>query len=520
MASRKHPQDYSNVPIESPRRAHLGTADPPSSPEPALGFTPITPTGASTPRTLSSQVRFFEDEISPIASHGSSGSSGSSLMSSSNSRLTSRSRPRRSAASSLNRCLDQKKPMFDRPFKSTRVREAMGMTGWSVETKSRWRLIQTLPWVGVGLGLALSGFLAWYAWQAVPTIFYNIVLNEDFSSGTIDPSVWNHEVQLGGFNNGAFDMTTDNGTNAYVKDQMLHIVPTLTSDVVGDAAILNGYTFNLTADGTCTSDLATDCVTSSNASLGVALPPIRSARLNTKGKYAIKYGKVEVTAKLPAGDWMWPAIWMMPTEDVYGAWPRSGEIDIMESKGNAPSTKMQGRDYVSSTLQWGPSVSLNRYWKTTKTARELHGDFSKSFNTFGLEWTPDYVFAYVNSRLRQGLSLRFTKSFYERGGFPYVLNNTLISDPWTGLNATDPNNAAPFDQEFYLILNVAVGGTNGYFTDGVDGKPWADATTTARRDFWDAKEEWYPTWPAEEERGMIVKSVKMYQYTGQEKRYL
>jgi beta-glucanase (GH16 family) len=74
--------------------------------------------------------------------------------------------------------------------------------------------------------------------------------------------------------------------------------------------------------------------------------PVRSARLTTKGKQTIRYGKVEVVAKLPVGDWLWPAIWMMPEDSVYGTWPQSGEIDIMESRGNSPQAIL-GRSLVN-----------------------------------------------------------------------------------------------------------------------------------------------------------------------------
>ena len=81
------------------------------------------------------------------------------------------------------------------------------------------------------------------------------------------------------------------------------------------------YTVNLTADGSCTtadqrvSDLVTDillddpCVAHSNSTKHQIINPVRSARLTTQGKKSIKYGRVEVIAKMPAGDWLWPAIW-------------------------------------------------------------------------------------------------------------------------------------------------------------------------------------------------------------------
>lgn len=73
--------------------------------------------------------------------------------------------------------------------------------------------------------------------------------------------------------------------------------------------LVDGYTLNLTAAGTCTSTLGTDCAIRSNATSGTIINPVRSARLTTKGKKTITYGRVEVVAKLPAGDWLWPAIW-------------------------------------------------------------------------------------------------------------------------------------------------------------------------------------------------------------------
>jgi beta-glucanase (GH16 family) len=83
------------------------------------------------------------------------------------------------------------------------------------------------------------------------------------------------------------------------------------------------------------------------------IPPVRSARLTTKGKKSIRYGQVEVVAKMPKGDWLWPAIWMMPENSVYGDWPRSGEIDIAESRGNDAKYPGGGRNVYYGTTHWG-----------------------------------------------------------------------------------------------------------------------------------------------------------------------
>lgn len=153
-----------------------------------------------------------------------------------------------------------------------------------------------------------------------------LVLDDDFS--TFNKDVWQHEVRVDGYGNGQFEWTTDSDNNTFVRDGKLYIVPTLTSDVLGEDAITNGYTLNLTTDGTCTSTNVTQCVAVSNSSLLTVINPVRSARIHTKGKVSIKYGKVEVKARMPTGDWIWPAIWMLPVNDTYGAWPRSGEIDV------------------------------------------------------------------------------------------------------------------------------------------------------------------------------------------------
>lgn len=81
-------------------------------------------------------------------------------------------------------------------------------------------------------------------------------------------------------------------------------------------------------------------------------------------------------------------------------------------------------------------------------------------------------------------------------------------DPWsqTGRDST------PFDQSLYLILNVAVGGTNAWFADDYVGKPWLDSSAEAPLEFWQAKDQWYPTW--QEQGQMQVRSVRMWQQQG------
>ncbi|KIM48972.1 glycoside hydrolase family 16 protein [Hebeloma cylindrosporum] len=89
------------------------------------------------------------------------------------------------------------------------------------------------------------------------------------------------------------------------------------------------------------------CSAVSNSTSRQIINPIQSAWLTTCKTASIKYGRIEVKAKIPTGDWLWPAIWMLSIDNTYGLWPISGEIDIMEARRNGPSyPKQHGTDYV------------------------------------------------------------------------------------------------------------------------------------------------------------------------------
>ena len=135
-------------------------------------------------------------------------------------------------------------------------------------------------------------------------------------------------------------MTTNSANNSFVRDGRLYIVPTLTSDVIGRDNVLGNppFVFNITG---CTEANTTNCGAVSNATARAVIPPVMSARIHTRNHYSIRYGRVEISAKLPRGDWLWPALWMLPVDERYGPWPRSGEIDIMEARGNGPEYKAQ-----------------------------------------------------------------------------------------------------------------------------------------------------------------------------------
>ncbi len=147
-----------------------------------------------------------------------------------------------------------------------------------------------------------------------------------------------------------------------------------------------------------------------------------SARLVSKNKGDWKYGRIEVKAKLPQGRGVWPAIWMLPTNWVYGGWPKSGEIDIMEFVGYLP-------DSLYGSVHTG---AFNHAIGTNKTGGTLRKNLSTVYHVYVIEWTPDEI-----------------KFFVDNEQYHQFKNNGSGSDAW------------PFDQAFHLLLNIAVGGNWG-----------------------------------------------------------
>lgn len=300
-------------------------------------------------------------------------------------------------------------------------------------------------------------------------------------------------------------MTTQSEENIFVAHNGLVIRPTLQDP----SLIYTNNTINLTQMGICSSHQWSDCVATTNVTNGTIVPPVKSGRVSTRYGPKIRYGRVEVTATLPEGDWLWPAIWMLPANDTYGIWPNSGEIDIAESRGNNFTYPLGGNNIIGSTLHWGPTPDTDAWWRTTSKRAAVHTTYSTRPYTFGMEWSESYIFTYVDSRLLQVPYFDFSGDLWSRGNFPPAdPKGTRLIDPWsqTGRAST------PFDSDFYLVLNLAVGATNGWFEDGVGGKPWVDGSSTAKRDFWDAQDQWLPSWTNHGD--FEIHRVRMWQQEG------
>lgn len=335
----------------------------------------------------------------------------------------------------------------------------------------------------------------------------DLVLTLDEEFDTFNLSLWKHELTLSGGGNWEFEGYYNNRSNSYVKNGVLYIKPTLLEDQIGIDNLRNGFTMDIWGGSPadlCTENSFYGCLRTSGAG-GNYLNPVRSARLRTAESFYFKYGRVEVKAKLPKGDWLWPAIWMLPRYDSYGNWPSSGEIDIMESRGNSPDYPPGGYDTFGSTLHWGIDWQSDFYAKTHATKKV--SDLADNFHIYGLVWNASYIGTYLDDETNMVLSYPITDSFWSQTGY----QSPPWDNPWVGRG-----NDAPFDQEFYLIINLACGGTTGYWPEG-NGKPWSNTDPHAVNQFYDAKAQWYSTWKGEDS-ALQVESVKVWTYVpeGQE----
>jgi beta-glucanase (GH16 family) len=256
---------------------------------------------------------------------------------------------------------------------------------------------------------------------SVPVDDWTLVWSDEFDGAEIDANKWTHEVNCSGGGNNEKQCYTDSADNAFIADGILNIVALPAEE-------------------------------------GAELP-YTSARLNTRYKADFKYGRFEMRAKLPAGQGTWPAFWMLPTDYVYGTWPMSGEIDILEAV-NLKVTDDEGNveSYVHGTLHYG------REWPNNSSSGkeyELPGGVNPAddFHTYAVEWQEGeirwYVDDYLYATQRQS-EVRYNANdeavgLSHRGWFAEYF------DQGTGELETHWD-SAPFDQEFHLLLNLAVGG--------------------------------------------------------------
>lgn len=214
--------------------------------------------------------------------------------------------------------------------------------------------------------------------------YATLVFSDEFDGSAIDATKWGYDVGNGceiglcGWGNGELEYYTE-GANATVSGGMLTITAKNES--------YSGYNYT-------------------------------SVRMKTKNKFDFTYGKVIIRAKLPYGQGIWPAFWMLPTDEVYGGWPNSGEIDIMESIGNNPNKI------------YGTAHTYNNNGENGRGGNLTVSDVVNNWHEYCVIWAPTYIKWYIDDIL-------------------YATVEKGIGDTYKDW---------PFDQKFHIIMNIAVGG--------------------------------------------------------------
>lgn len=212
--------------------------------------------------------------------------------------------------------------------------------------------------------------------------FTDIVMQDEFSTaGAVDSAIWNFNIGTGdnGWGNGELQYYTDRSENAVVQNGVLIMTANKES--------FEGSNYT-------------------------------SARILTKGKFEQAYGRFEARIRLPYGQGIWPAFWLLGANVDEVGWPQCGEIDIMENRGQEPTL-------INGTVH-GPGYSGG---ESITKGYELENDrYDTGFHIFGVEWGPEYINYYVDD----------------------VLYNQITPDDVTG--------EWVYDHPFFIIINLAVGG--------------------------------------------------------------
>ncbi len=227
----------------------------------------------------------------------------------------------------------------------------------------------------------------------------DLVWQDEFEGEKLNTKNWNYEIHAPGWVNHEWQSYVMDKKNVYVKDGNLIIQPIKGVDSNGKVTYTSG-------------------------------------RINTEHKNYFKYGRIEARIKMPKGQGIWPAFWMMPEDQAfYGPWPRCGEIDISEVLGDNPKL-------TYGTIHYGLPHGQKQGTKTVTEGPDLWEDY----HVYAIEWEPSQMRWYLDGECFVTIDDWYTKTpGYDEITYP-----------------------APFDQPFFIILNVAVGG---------DWPGYPDATT-------------------------------------------
>ncbi|KAI8117282.1 Gram-negative bacteria-binding protein 1 [Lucilia cuprina] len=290
----------------------------------------------------------------------------------------------------------------------------------------------------------------------------DLIFSDNFD--TLNTKYWTNEVRFPPTIDDA-EFVLYNGT-ANVEGGILRIEASLNSkNLKKDTIDLGHRCTSINVDSECS-------LTPRGVSM---LPPIISGRLSTKNHFRFKYGRIEVRAKLPIGDWLYPLISLQPSTPTYGDHYKSGEMRVAFARGNH-ELKWQNKNINGGRLFGGVILNKNaelrhQFMKDTTMSNVEH--FGEQFHLYTLTWKPDELILTVDGNEYGRIKTNFKE---------------IVNEPiW---NKGEAN--APLDQMFYITLGLAAGG-NGDFPN-TENQPWSNTDPRGSLNFFRNRDIWFPTW--------------------------
>ncbi|XP_014229036.1 beta-1,3-glucan-binding protein-like [Trichogramma pretiosum] len=304
-----------------------------------------------------------------------------------------------------------------------------------------------------------------------------LLFEENFDGESLNKSVWKREIKIPLEPDYEFCVFHKHDENLELKRGVLRITPRLFEDIYGEDSIYIGQL--RLAD--CTSTSPREC--SQQASSYHVLPPVISAKITTKDQFEFRYGVVEVRAKFPEGDWLYPEMWLEPVYKSYESGSANARIDLGRSRGNALLTKIGDtyKDYGARMVEFGVANGTGNEFheENVNKLRRNGGAWNKEFHIYKTTWSPKGFSFHVDGQLVGKLLPS------ENSGWTTYTEEAL--DKLT----------TPFDEKFYLSIGLGVGGVRA-FPDGTQTrsyvKPWRNINAKAMLFFWQAKTSWFPSW--------------------------
>lgn len=288
----------------------------------------------------------------------------------------------------------------------------------------------------------------------------DLIFEENFNGKSLDPGKWRMERRMPGSPDYEFNMYLDKTESLSLSNGTALIKPILFNDVYGNNAVAEG----LDLEFHCTGELNTkDCQRPADAAS--ILPPLITPQFSTINSFKFRYGRVEVRAKLPSGDWVFPQIFLNPAKCKYGKSNySSGQIRVVQSQGNC---KIRN------------SVILNdkepfRSVKSCTNRCVKNEDWHLQFHNFTMVWLPESIKFLVDGDV-----------FCIVGGGDGLYSTLADGRDLPNkevLKALGETSMAPFDVNFYLTLGYGVGGINDFGDES--RKPWRNDDENNVNKFW------------------------------------